>query len=231
MAYVYQHIRLDSDSVFYIGIGSDSLNYKRSKSLIGRNKHWHRIVNKCGYRIEIIHDNISLKQAFELEKMLICKYGRVDINSGCLVNMSDGGEGNFKRIPWNKGIKTGIGGFKGERTSKNRDQISKTLKSKGIRPKPYIRTENHKKKVSDFVSKYGAFVVNNPNVSHNWVSFVLFDNNRIEEIYGFKSVCAEKNIDYNRLLSWSRRANKKGILINVLHPKYGMRVLKIRKKL
>ena len=43
MAYVYKHIRLDNNTVFYIGIGSDK-KYKRAHSKCDRNLHWKRII-------------------------------------------------------------------------------------------------------------------------------------------------------------------------------------------
>lgn len=95
MAYVYQHIRLDTDEVFYIGIGSDTDGkYKRAYTKNGRtNPHWNHIVNKVGYRVEILKDCISREEACEEEIRLIKQYGRENINDGKLVNLTDGGEG------------------------------------------------------------------------------------------------------------------------------------------
>ena len=97
MAYVYQHIRLDTDEVFYIGIGSDTDGkYKRAYKKNGRNNpHWNNIVNKAGYRVEILTDNVSWEEACEEEKILIKYYGRKNLNEGKLVNFTDGGEGSL----------------------------------------------------------------------------------------------------------------------------------------
>jgi hypothetical protein len=89
MKVVYKHIRLDDESIFYIGIGDKDRPYKKS----GRNKHWSNIVNKHGYRVEIIYENVTTSFAIEKEIELIKKYGRLDIGTGGLVNMTDGGEG------------------------------------------------------------------------------------------------------------------------------------------
>lgn len=94
MAYVYKHIRLDNDEVFYIGMSKDN-NYKRSESKKHRNYHWHNIVNKVGFRIEIVYDNITIQEAAKKEIELINFYGRRDLGSGSLVNMTDGGEGSL----------------------------------------------------------------------------------------------------------------------------------------
>lgn len=93
MAYVYQHIRLDTNEVFYVGISKES-NYNRAYSFKGRNKYWNNIVKKYGYKVEIVFDNISKEKAIEKEKELIKFYGRKDLKEGILVNMTDGGEGS-----------------------------------------------------------------------------------------------------------------------------------------
>ena len=87
--YVYGHYKPDSDIPFYIGKGYG----KRSRHKIGRNKHWHNIVNKYSYRVEIMYNNLTEAQAFDLEKEFIKRFGRADLGCGPLVNMTDGGEG------------------------------------------------------------------------------------------------------------------------------------------
>lgn len=94
MAYVYKHIRLDNDEVFYIGISKDS-NYKRAYSKSFRNRHWHYLTEKHGYRVEIIFDNLSIEDAIKKEVELIRLYGRKDLRLGSLVNMTDGGDGQI----------------------------------------------------------------------------------------------------------------------------------------
>ena len=89
MALVYRHLK-PCGEVFYIGIG---ISKKRTKSKYGRNKHWENIVNKYGYEIQILTNNIEYEFAKEIEINLISYYGRKDLNKGALVNMTDGGEG------------------------------------------------------------------------------------------------------------------------------------------
>ena len=96
MAYVYRHIRLDNNQPFYIGIGSDC-EYKRANSMKDRNKHWKNIVSSVNYRVEILIDDISWDDACEREKEFILLYGRRDLKSGTLVNLTDGGEGSLNR--------------------------------------------------------------------------------------------------------------------------------------
>ena len=99
MAIVYIHKRLDiSDefkNVFYVGIGS---SIKRPYQNSGRNRYWHNIVNKFGYKIEITHKNICLEEAKSIEMYLISFYGRKDIGLGNLCNVTNGGDCNSGRI-------------------------------------------------------------------------------------------------------------------------------------
>ena len=97
MAYVYRHIRVDKNEVFYIGIGSDS-DYYRANKFSERNEIWNRIKEKTEVIVEIVCDNIDWEFACELEKELIKKYGRINNKTGILSNMTDGGEGTLNKI-------------------------------------------------------------------------------------------------------------------------------------
>lgn len=92
MAYVYRHIRLDKNEPFYIGIGSDD-KYSRAKSLRSRSDFWHKIAKLHQYRVEIMIDDITFDEAKIKEKEFISLYGRKDLNTGTLCNMTDGGDG------------------------------------------------------------------------------------------------------------------------------------------
>ena len=85
---VYRH-RKPCGEVFYIGIG----NKKRPTSKKDRNKFWHHIVKKHGYDVEVIAEGLSWADACELEEFLISIYGRRDLGTGTLVNLTNGGEG------------------------------------------------------------------------------------------------------------------------------------------
>ena len=86
---VYQHIRLDNDQPFYIGIGS---NKKRAFRTSGRNDIWNKITNKTKYRVEIIFEGLSKEEACKKEIELIGKYGRINDKTGILSNITMGGE-------------------------------------------------------------------------------------------------------------------------------------------
>ena len=91
MAVVYIHTRLDTNEIFYVGIGT---NLNRAYTKDRRNKYWKNIVNKVGYKVTILFDNLSREEACLKEIELIKKYGRSDLNEGTLVNMTDGGDGS-----------------------------------------------------------------------------------------------------------------------------------------
>jgi len=95
MAVVYQHRRLDNNELFYIGIGKTE---KRAYSKNGRNKYWNRIVSKVGYKVEIVLEGLTWKEACDKEKELIKEYGRRDLNTGILVNMTGGGDGTLEIV-------------------------------------------------------------------------------------------------------------------------------------
>jgi len=95
-AYLYKHTRLDTNEVFYIGIGTQD-NYKRASQLHNRNTYWKNIVKKCGWKVDIICDNLTWEEACKKEKHFILKYGRIDLGTGKLVNLTEGGDGGFGR--------------------------------------------------------------------------------------------------------------------------------------
>jgi hypothetical protein len=83
--FVYLHRRASNGKVFYVGKGTR----RRHKSKWNRSQHWHNIVNKHGYTIEIVQNGMQEWWAFELERELILKY-----QSDGLCNRTEGGEGS-----------------------------------------------------------------------------------------------------------------------------------------
>lgn len=93
MAYLYRHIRLDKNEPFYIGIG----NMYRLTEKRGRNAIWKQITNKTKYEVEVLLDNLTWEDACQKEIEFINLYGRIDIKTGCLANMTNGGDGTIGR--------------------------------------------------------------------------------------------------------------------------------------
>lgn len=123
MAYLYRHIRTDSNVPFYIGIG-ESIN--RAYSVTHRNKHWLSIVGKTSYEVDILFDDITYEFAKEKEKEFIELYKRKE-DGGTLCNITKGGDGVL-------GLK---------HTEEARKKMGEPNKGK-------IISEWHRKKISEF---------------------------------------------------------------------------------
>lgn len=124
MAIVYRHRRLDNNDIFYVGV---STNDKRPYNTACRHKDWIDVYNRCEVEVEIVKVGIPASEALELENLLILEYGRADLNSGKLVNKTNGGENNRSRL------------F----TKSHKNKISKSLI--GIK-----RSKETKQKISDY---------------------------------------------------------------------------------
>ena len=90
---VYRHIRNDKNMPFYIGIGKDTSRPYNKRS---RSKFWKSIISKTEYTVEILFEDLTKEQAIEKEVEFIELYGRVDLKTGTLCNMTCGGEGTGK---------------------------------------------------------------------------------------------------------------------------------------
>ena len=98
--YVYEHIRLDNMTCFYVGKGKGNRAYE-----INRNDFHDNISNSYGHAVVIVKDNLNEKEAFELERDTIEDYiftfgYGIDINgyknrenNEFLTNLTFGGEG------------------------------------------------------------------------------------------------------------------------------------------
>ena len=67
MFYVYQHVRLDTNEVFYVGKGTKD----RAWSKHNRNQYWHNIVQKTDFKVEILNRFSDEGDAYRLEESLI----------------------------------------------------------------------------------------------------------------------------------------------------------------
>jgi hypothetical protein len=93
--YLYTHTRLDTNEVFYVGIGHTFKSgvYERAhvKNKQRRNKHWRNIVNLTNYRVDIIKEFDSHEECCQAETEMIKSLGRRINNTGSLVNLAPGG--------------------------------------------------------------------------------------------------------------------------------------------
>jgi len=99
--YVYLHLRKDTNKPFYVGKGCGQRAYAKH----GRNKHWKAVVNKHGYDVKIIQENLTETQALNAEKFTIS----ILSNYSKLTNSSFGGGG--------------VTGWKHTEESKNKQRI------------------------------------------------------------------------------------------------------------
>lgn len=76
----------------YLWLREDGTPYYVGKGTRYRAFAEHRIAKPPVDRI-LLEPHISEADAFESEKFLIAYYGRLDLGTGCLRNLTDGGEG------------------------------------------------------------------------------------------------------------------------------------------
>jgi hypothetical protein len=101
MHYLYRHIRLDTNQVFYIGVGTKTRQntfltikseFYRAYDFKKRNIVWKRIAAKTEIKVEIVFESDDLVFIQQKEKEFICLYGRIINNTGSLANLAEGGD-------------------------------------------------------------------------------------------------------------------------------------------
>lgn len=97
--YVYVLIDPRDDQPFYVGKGKGNRLYHHLKeSQLKKKSHKNNKIiqiHASGYGVTIkkVKENLTEKEAIDLERQLIAKYGRRDNQTGILTNNTDGGEG------------------------------------------------------------------------------------------------------------------------------------------
>jgi len=195
MAVVYRHWRLDKPEVFYVGIGNKE---SRAYDLTNRNKVWKGMKKRCEVSVEIVTRDLSWEDACDLEKLMISEYGRIDLGTGTLANLTDGGDGSNgvkqsqytidKRANSNRGKK---------RTEETKSKISISNTGK-------VFSREHLEKLSK--SHLGQLSHNAKQVIHLETGFV-FDS--------LRSGCFALNIDYKS--EFARKArNSKNVRFEII---------------
>jgi hypothetical protein len=86
MFYVYEHIRNDTNAIFYVGKGKGNRAYTKRD----RNEHWHNIVNKVGFTARFVAQDLNEELAYLCEEERIDQLTRLGIK---LANICPGGKG------------------------------------------------------------------------------------------------------------------------------------------
>lgn len=133
MFYVYEHIRNDTNAIFYVGKGKNERAYRTNN----RNKYWKNIVNKCnGFTVRFIAKDLDEELAYLAEEERIDQLKRLGIK---LANINAGGAGvgsGDKHPMWGKphpqrGVKRPHVGMRG----KDNPMYGKPSPMRGV-PKP-----------------------------------------------------------------------------------------------
>jgi len=142
--YVYAYLREDG-TPYYIGKGKGRRAYLNG-----------RVPPKPpqNERIKIIKDNLEEIEAFNLEKLLISKYGRKDLGTGILQNRTEGGEGVSGRIATPEAIQKRISKNTGKKRTDEQKakmslaQINRKQKTEEEKLQYSIKMSNAKKGIS-----------------------------------------------------------------------------------
>jgi len=162
MYYVYE-LQYPNGTPFYVGKGKGDRCNKHLKGRDNSNSFKCRIINKIRNSrqepiIKKVAENLEESVAFYIEKFLIAYYGRRNIGTGILTNLTDGGEGGCSyrsektRMKISKSLKGSVGGMKGKYHSneaKNKIKSSLTGRPCSDETKEKIRIGNLGKKVSE----------------------------------------------------------------------------------
>jgi hypothetical protein len=82
--YTYAYLRTDR-TPYYVGKGKDDRIYRKGGRIFSPPKDKSRII--------FLKQNLTEQEAFKHERYMIDIFGRKNINSGILLNLTDGGEG------------------------------------------------------------------------------------------------------------------------------------------
>jgi hypothetical protein len=181
--YLYRHVRNDINEPFYIGIGTCQFKYKKldkrfdrayRKASRDRSTFWHNIVNKTSYSVEIIFLSSNIEIIKNKETEFIKLYGRKDLRTGSLVNLTFGNEGNYNTKPISLEVR------------KNMSRASPNLGKTGF-ASPYGKHVHVYDKWGKFVETYGSVLScsNNLNIPENKIREILKGNG---PLYSYKEL-------------------------------------------
>lgn len=234
--YVYEYVDPRNNQPFYIGKGKGNRFNHHIKNLNdGNNLHKTNKIKKILSEnldpiINIISSGLTETEAFEMERILILKFGRIDNKTGCLVNLTDGGEGQSGWIPGydyrkkmsesTSGVKNGMFGKKHSEETKNKireksigrkasEETKKKMSIERIGVKNAFYGKKHNDKTINLIKskKIGRFRGEESFTAKTFI-FINPDGN-IHTIKGnFTSFCVENNLSVGKM----KRNINKGVI-------------------
>ena len=207
MFYIYEHIRPDTNAVFYVGKGTE----KRMHSKHRRNAYWNNIVRKAGgFVVREVCRHQDEELVFLAEQERIDQLKRLGVK---LSNMTDGGEGSSgyrhteatkqKIAELQMGEKHWAYGKKF--SEEERQRLSQIAKRK--------HTDEHRKKVSEATKGVPNSPEHRANISkakqnggHHMALTVEYDGKRFDCI---KALCVYLNKSHGTVNGWIRNNPEK----------------------
>lgn len=234
--YVYEYVDPRNNQPFYIGKGKgDRFSYHIKNLDDGYNPHKTNKIKKILSEnlepiINIVVSGLTETEAFEIESSLITKFGRIDNKTGCLVNLTNGGEGQSGWIPGDKyrkkmsestsGVKNGMFGRKHSEETKEKireraigrkasDETKKKMSLERVGFKNGFYGKKHKNETIDLIKskKIGRFAGEK---NFTAKTFIFIDSNGVINTIkgGFNSFCLRNNLSTSKM----KRNINKGVI-------------------
>ncbi len=144
--YLYTHTRADKSEPFYFGVGTlDKNGYSRAIDKSKRNPIWKKITNKTEYTVLIIAESDNREDMLKKEIEYINLMGKKCNKSGCLSNITDGGDGGKGyKVIWTEQMKDKIRQANKKRiiSETTRHKLRIALKKRGIINKLHGKEES-----------------------------------------------------------------------------------------
>ena len=208
MLYIYEHIRPDTNAVFYVGKGTE----KRMHSKHRRNAYWNNIVRKAGgFVVREVCKHQDEELVFLAEQERIDQLKRLGVK---LSNMTDGGEGpsGYRHTEaTKKKIAELQMGEKHHAYGKPMLEHTKKALLKANKGRPL--SEEHRKKVSEAAKGVPNSPEHRANISkakqnggHHMALTVEYDGIRFDCV---KALCIYLNKSHGTVNGWIRNNPEK----------------------